>query len=71
MRFVLAYDAHLTLDHKTSIRVNFSKLRFLHHLKAEINNIHIDVWFVRIGQYLAEIQLYENLEYEGAKKSKY
>ncbi len=27
-----------------------------------------DVWFVRIGQYLAEIQLFENLESEGAKK---
>ncbi len=31
----------------------------------------IDVWFVRIGQYLAEIQLFENLESEDAKKSKY
>ncbi len=26
---------------------------------------------VRIGQYLAKIQLFENLESEGAKKSKY
>ncbi len=25
----------MTLDHKTSHRVNFSKLRFIHHLKAE------------------------------------
>ncbi len=34
--------------------------------------ISIDVWFVRIGQYLAEIQLFENLESEGAKnKSKF
>ncbi len=31
-----------------------------------INNLSIDVWFVMIGQYLAEIQLFEN-----AKKSKY
>ncbi len=30
--------------------------------------LSIDVWFVRIGQYLAEIQLFENLESEGAKK---
>ncbi len=29
------------------------------------------LWFVRIQQYLAEIQLFENLESEGAKKSKY
>ncbi len=28
-----------------------------------------DVLFVRIGQYLAEIQLFENLESEGAKKN--
>ncbi len=33
-----------------------------------INNLFIDAWFVRIGQYLAEIQLFENLQSEGAKK---
>ncbi len=31
--------------------------------------LSIDVWFVRIGQYLAKIQLFENLESEGAKKN--
>ncbi len=36
-----------------------------------ISKLSIDVWFVRIGQYLAEIQLFEYLESEGAKKSKY
>ncbi len=45
---------------KPVIRVNFSKLR--------INKLSTDVWFIRIGQYLAEIQLFENLESEGAKK---
>ncbi len=40
-------------------------------LWACLNNLSIDVWFVMIGQYLAEIQLFENLESEGAKKSKY
>ncbi len=39
-------------------------------VKIEIE-LSIDVWFVRIGQYLAEIQLFENLESEGANKSKY
>ncbi len=29
--------------------------------------LSIDVWFVMIGQYLAEIQLFENLESEGKK----
>ncbi len=28
----------------------------------------IDIWFVMTGQYLAEVQLFENLESEGAKK---
>ncbi len=32
-----------------------------------MNKLSIDVWFVRIGQYLTEIQLFENLESEGAK----
>ncbi len=37
-----------------------------------INKLSIDVWFVRIGQYLAETQLFENLKSEiCAKKSKY
>ncbi len=33
-------------------------------MKSEslINNIFIDVWFVMIGQYLDEIQLFENLD---------
>ncbi len=38
--------------------------------ESGINKISIDVWFVRIGQYLAEIQLFEYLESEGAKKIK-
>ncbi len=33
-----------------------------------LNNLSIDVWFVRIGLYLSEIQLFENLESESAKK---
>ncbi len=33
-----------------------------------INMLSIDVWFIMIGQYLVEIQLYENLQSEGAKK---
>ncbi len=31
------------------------------------NKLYIDVWFVMIGQNLAEIQLFENLESEGSK----
>ncbi len=36
-----------------------------------INMLSIDGWLVMIGQYLAEIQLFDNLESESAKTSKY
>ncbi len=38
-----------------------------------INKPFIDIWFVSIDikQFLAEIQLFENLESGGANKSKY
>ncbi len=57
---------------KLVIRVNFytSSSRFKHH-KSWLNKLSIDVWFVRIGPYLAKIQLFGNPESEGAKKSKY
>ncbi len=44
----------MTLDHKTSHKGHFF-----------LNSIDV---FVMIGQYLAEIGLFENLESEGAKK---
>ncbi len=34
-----------------------------------INKLSNDVWFVMIGQYLAEIQPFENLESKGAKRN--
>ncbi len=52
---------NVTPDHKTSYTAKLSE--------SWINKLSIDVWFVRIGQYLAEIQLFENLESEGAKKN--
>ncbi len=56
---------------KPVLRVSFFKIEIYTSSESRINNLSIDVWFVRIGQYLAEIQLFENLESEGAKKSKY
>ncbi len=50
-------SAYVTLDHKTS-----------HKGQLWINKLSVDVWFVRIGQYLAEMQLFGNLESECAKK---
>jgi len=40
-------------------------------IESWTNKLSFDVWFVKMGQYLAEIQLFENMESEGAKKSKY
>ncbi len=51
------------------IRVNFSEIQIYTSDESWINKLSIDVLFVRIGQYLAEIQLFENLESEGAKKN--
>ncbi len=48
------------------IRVNLFKLRFIHNLKADY--ISFPLMYGLWGQYLAEIQLFENLESEGAKK---
>ncbi len=42
---------------KPVVSVIFSKLKVIHHLKAE-KKLSIDAWFVRIWQYLAEIQLF-------------
>ncbi len=36
----------------------------LDHKRVKLS---INVWFVMIGQYLEEMQLFENLESEGAK----
>ncbi len=50
----------MTLEHKTSHKCKFSS-------ESWINKLSIDAWFVRIEQYLAEIQLFENLESEVQK----
>ncbi len=61
----------MTLDHKTSHKGQFFDIDIHRLSESWINKISIDVWFVMIGQYLADIQLFENLESEGANKSKY
>ncbi len=60
---------YVTLDHKTII----FEIEMYTLSESWINKLSIGVWlwFVRIEQYLAEIQLFEHLESEGAKKSKY
>ncbi len=55
---------YVIIDHKTSHKGLFFKLRFIHHL------INFPLMCGLLGQYLAEIQLFENLESEGAKLRK-
>ncbi len=52
---------YVSLDHKNSHKCNF------YWIFTVISVLSIDVWFVRIGRHLAEIQLFENLDSEGAK----
>ncbi len=61
---------YLTLDHKTSHKGQFFDIGIYSSYESWINKFSIDVWFM-IGQYLAEIQLFENLESEDAKKCTY
>ncbi len=58
------------MDRKTSHKGKFFEIEIYTSRESGINKLSIDVWFVMIGQYLTEIQLFENLESEGAKKIK-
>ncbi len=54
---------------KPVLSVIFSDIEMYALSESWINKLFINVLFVRIRQYLAEIQLFEHLESEGAKKS--
>ncbi len=45
---------YVTLDHKTSHKGQFFEFEIYTSSESWINKLSIDVWFVRIGQYLAE-----------------
>ncbi len=45
----------VTLDHRTSHKGQFYEIEISTSSESWINNLSIDVWFVMIGQYLAEI----------------
>ncbi len=66
---VCKYLLYVTLDHKTSHKGQFFEMEIYTSSERWINKLSIDVWFISIGQYLAEIQLFENLESEGANKN--
>ncbi len=70
----IKYNIILIWTTKPVLRVDI-KLRFIMIIASCINKLCIDVWFVRIGSYLSHnigsYLAHENLESEGAKKSKY
>ncbi len=55
---------------ESSNKGNFFKIEICTSSESRIIKLSIDVQFVRIGTYLAEIQLLENLESEDAEKKK-
>ncbi len=57
------------MDYKTSHKGQFFEIEIYTSSEIWINKLSIDVLFVMIGQYLAEIQLFEKLESVGAKKN--
>ncbi len=59
---VVANSTYVTLDHKSSLKC------VIYRSSESCIKLSIDVWFVMIRQYLAEMQLFENLESEVAKK---
>ncbi len=61
----------VTPDHKSSLKCKFFAIEMYTPSESWINKLSFDVRFVMIGQYFAEIQLFEYLESEAAKKSKY
>ncbi len=70
---VLVPVTYVTLDHKSRLKCQFFEIEISTSSESWISsfidtNISIDVWFVMIGQYLAEMQLFVNLESEGVKK---
>ncbi len=49
---------YVTLDHKTSHKGKFFDIEIYTSSENWINKLSIDVWFVKIGPYLDEIQIW-------------
>ncbi len=65
--FLTQHPSYVTMNHKTSHKGTFFNIEIYTSPESCINKLSIDVWFIWT-QYLDEIQLFENLESEGAKK---
>ncbi len=51
--------SYVTLDHKTSLKCQFFKIE-MHTSESWLNKLFIDVWFVMIGQYLADTTIWKS-----------
>ncbi len=54
----------MTLDHKTSHKGQYFLIGIYYIIG--LNKPSVDLWFVRMGQYLTDILLFEYLESKGA-----
>ncbi len=56
----------MTLDHKTSLKCTFFEIVVYASSESWINDLSIDVWFVKIGQYLKiwNLRVQQNLNIE-------
>ncbi len=61
---------HVTLDHKTNHKGQFSEIEIYTSPEIWINKLSIDVCFFRIGQYLVDTTIWKSGIW-GCKKSKY
>ncbi len=65
----LCWIIYVTVDHKTNHKGKFFEIDIYTWSESWINKLSIDVWFVRIWQYLADI-IFKYLESEGCKKNR-
>ncbi len=70
LKMHIYFYTFVTLDHKISHKGQFFEIEIYTSSESWINKLFIDDVCL-LGQYLVEIQPFENLESEGAKKSKY
>ncbi len=61
-------QSNVTLDHKISHKGQIFFYKDVYIIWKLKKNLYIGVWFVGIGHYLTEVQLFEHLEFEGEWK---
>ncbi len=62
---------YVILDHKTSHKGTFFKIEIYISSESWINKRSIDVWFIRIGQYLSDTTIWKSRIWGCKNNSKY